>query len=339
MPLCVRGDAVRLTQVISNLLNNAGKYTDRPAAAIALRVARDGADVVVTVDRQRRRHPRRHARTRVRPVHAGRERARARARRPRHRPDAGQAARRDARRLRARRQRRRRPRQRVRGSPAGAGRATGADRPTAERHRDATPACAASRAASSSSTTTSTRPRACGARWRCSATTSTSSTTASRRWRRPQRLRPDVVLLDIGLPRLDGYEVARAAARALAGAAGAAAGRDDRARPRRGPRADAAGGLRPPSGQAHRSDVAGIAAGDAAELTAGWIARPDRPLTAQAGRRPSRGAAKGDLMVLSESIEGSRLASNWVGSSPAASRGSSSASWRWRGRARRSCPC
>ena len=37
----VRGDAVRLTQVISNLINNAGKYT-KVGGRIDLRVERDG---------------------------------------------------------------------------------------------------------------------------------------------------------------------------------------------------------------------------------------------------------------------------------------------------------
>ena len=44
----VRGDAVRLTQVISNLINNAGKYT-KVGGRIELRVERDGAEAVVTV--------------------------------------------------------------------------------------------------------------------------------------------------------------------------------------------------------------------------------------------------------------------------------------------------
>ena len=44
--MVVRGDAVRLTQVISNLLNNAGKYTNA-GGRIELRVERDGADAIV----------------------------------------------------------------------------------------------------------------------------------------------------------------------------------------------------------------------------------------------------------------------------------------------------
>jgi signal transduction histidine kinase/ActR/RegA family two-component response regulator len=47
-PVRVRGDAVRLTQVISNLLNNAAKYTD-PAGRVQLSVAARGAEAIVTV--------------------------------------------------------------------------------------------------------------------------------------------------------------------------------------------------------------------------------------------------------------------------------------------------
>ena len=44
----VRGDAVRLTQVISNLLNNAAKYTN-PGGQVQVRVQRDGEDATVSV--------------------------------------------------------------------------------------------------------------------------------------------------------------------------------------------------------------------------------------------------------------------------------------------------
>jgi signal transduction histidine kinase len=44
----VQGDAARLTQVISNLLNNAGKYTD-PGGQIRLTVRRENGEAVVTV--------------------------------------------------------------------------------------------------------------------------------------------------------------------------------------------------------------------------------------------------------------------------------------------------
>jgi signal transduction histidine kinase len=47
-PVRVRGDAARLTQIISNLLNNAAKYTD-PSGQVRLEVAAEGATAVVTV--------------------------------------------------------------------------------------------------------------------------------------------------------------------------------------------------------------------------------------------------------------------------------------------------
>jgi len=47
-PLRVEGDAVRLTQVVENLLHNSAKYTD-PGGHIRLEVARHGDDVVIRV--------------------------------------------------------------------------------------------------------------------------------------------------------------------------------------------------------------------------------------------------------------------------------------------------
>jgi signal transduction histidine kinase/ActR/RegA family two-component response regulator len=48
VPVRVQGDAVRLTQIISNLLNNAAKYTD-PPGQVRLRVASEGGEAIVTV--------------------------------------------------------------------------------------------------------------------------------------------------------------------------------------------------------------------------------------------------------------------------------------------------
>ncbi len=47
-PVCVEGDAMRLAQVLSNLLNNAARYTD-PGGRIALALHRDGAQAMVEV--------------------------------------------------------------------------------------------------------------------------------------------------------------------------------------------------------------------------------------------------------------------------------------------------
>src|SRR6185436_8369293 len=47
-PVRVHGDVIRLTQIISNLLNNAAKYTDR-GGAVRLRVACEAAEATVTV--------------------------------------------------------------------------------------------------------------------------------------------------------------------------------------------------------------------------------------------------------------------------------------------------
>ncbi len=48
VPVHVRGDAVRLTQIISNLLNNAAKYTDA-TGQVRLGVSAEGAEALVTV--------------------------------------------------------------------------------------------------------------------------------------------------------------------------------------------------------------------------------------------------------------------------------------------------
>jgi signal transduction histidine kinase len=47
-PVRVRGDVIRLTQIIANLLNNAAKYTDR-GGNVRLRVGREGTDAIVIV--------------------------------------------------------------------------------------------------------------------------------------------------------------------------------------------------------------------------------------------------------------------------------------------------
>lgn len=48
-PVWVKGDAMRLAQVVSNLLNNAARYTPR-GGSVSLRVTEEGADAVVLVE-------------------------------------------------------------------------------------------------------------------------------------------------------------------------------------------------------------------------------------------------------------------------------------------------
>ena len=76
--------------------------------------------------------------------------------------------------------------------------------------RGAAAAPASRRCASWSSTTTSMPRPPSGACSRSSATRSRSPTTVRARWRRPARARPELVCIDIGLPGMDGYELAAA---------------------------------------------------------------------------------------------------------------------------------
>ncbi len=74
-PLIVDADMTRLTQVISNLLNNAAKYTP-DEGCITLEATRTDGIVVISVTRHRHRHPGRHAAARVRHVHPDQPHAR-----------------------------------------------------------------------------------------------------------------------------------------------------------------------------------------------------------------------------------------------------------------------
>ena len=167
--------------------------------------------------------------------------ARALAGRPRHRPHAGQAAGRDARRHRRGAQRRRRARQRVRRAPAGR-----VDRARGRATAAAPPRRAAPRAPHRILVVDDNRDAASslamlleidGHRDASSRTTGPAALEAA------EQHRPDVVLLDIGLPGMNGYEVGRAHPPRAVGH-GADAHRADRLGPGRGPAPLARGRLR-----------------------------------------------------------------------------------------------
>ena len=133
--------------------------------------------------------------------------ARALAGRAGHRPDAGQAAGGDARRHHRGPQRRPGRGQRIRRPARRSRPPAGADVPSNPAEDASTAAPPA--AGSSWPTTTRTPPRA----WRCcSGSWGTRSRTADdgqQAVEAADAFRPDVVLLDIGMPRLNGYEAAR----------------------------------------------------------------------------------------------------------------------------------
>ena len=153
--------------------------------------------------RQRHRHCPRSTRVGVRDVHAGRSLQSPGAGRAGHRPDAGPQPGRDARRHRGGAQRRPGHRQRVRRRAPGA--AAPMCRPTAmPRGRRPFPA-----GASWSSTTTATPPTrlaSCSSALGATVSIAHSGRAALETF---SSFAPDTVLLDIGMPEMDGYEVAR----------------------------------------------------------------------------------------------------------------------------------
>jgi hypothetical protein len=118
-PILLDGDATRLSQVVSNLLNNSAKYTNRGGPCPAGRPPRrqpGGAGG----HRRRDRHPARDARKGIRDVHPGGPLAGESDERLGDRALAGEAGGRDARRNHRGPERRRRAGQRVHRAPAGA---------------------------------------------------------------------------------------------------------------------------------------------------------------------------------------------------------------------------
>ena len=94
-PLIVEGDRVRLVQIVTNILNNAGKFTD-PGGDIDVAVSGSGESIEGHRPRQRRRHLRGPAGYDLRALLSERPLAQPGQRRPRGRPHVSAASRRHA---------------------------------------------------------------------------------------------------------------------------------------------------------------------------------------------------------------------------------------------------
>ena len=206
-PVWLEADPVRIAQVIANLLNNAAKYNDKPGH-ILLSAERQGRGGRRAGAGRRHRHRQGLVAAGLRPVHPGRPQRGPLAGRTGHRPDPGPQPGRAARRQRRGHQRGAGQGERVRRPPARGGRPTGRrGRSQGERPRRAGPGHGAAAGPHRR------RQRRCGAGLR-----------RDRRLRKHEvrvacngaaalelakSYHPDVVLLDIGLPGMSGYQVAK----------------------------------------------------------------------------------------------------------------------------------
>ena len=208
---CLDADPGRLNQVFANLLTNAARYTARGRADRGGRDASEGGACVDQRQRQRPGHRGRAAAAHLRSVRAGRPGPRSRQRRPRPRPGAGQEPGRPARRQRRGAQRRAGPRQRVHGDAA-ARRRRGGERRRAPPRQGADAGAAPARRERvlviddnhDAVEALAALPRA-----RATATSATPPTPLDG-LARLEAFAPTVAILDIGLPGIDGYELARA---------------------------------------------------------------------------------------------------------------------------------
>ena len=242
-------DSVRLAQVFSNLLINAAKYT-APGGRVELRAAQIDNDVVVSVrdngmgisaDMMPRLFTMfAQDSTVVDHAEGGLGiRARAGARR-------GGLARRPGRGA----QRRPRTRQRVRRVAAGGRRQIAAPKPTRMRTRTCLHPGAVSRYWSS--TTTAMPPILARPCWSCRVTAYRAAYTGHEALACAAKTRPHVVVTDIGLPDIDGYEVAAKIRAAPVGPQNGAH-RGDRLGPGIGQGTRVFRRFQPPLDQAHRS--------------------------------------------------------------------------------------
>ena len=245
--LIVNGDAARLAQVIANLLTNAAKYTDPGGTIVGHRgrpTSMSSSSVADT--RARHRAPRCCRASSTCSRRSGRRSTAARAGSDSGSPSSRASSTRTA-----------APSRRT-ATARGAGReftirlpldaACDDVRANSGGARDAAPPAGAG---SWWSTTMRTRGAAGGCRCEALGHVTRVATRAPARCEAVADFDPDVVLLDLGLPVMDGFEVARRM-RALPGRRRRRTGRHHRLRPRDRPPAHARRRLRPAHGEARR---------------------------------------------------------------------------------------